>query len=141
MCSSLFLRWPSVCKPLYQVRDVPMISSAWCRMFMFSAMLYEQSSCGPNVREKSLHFRFISSPYRSCCLFKYKRFPRRYCLGAAGRAAMSTLPERECGDHCPEVLRHNYGLVRIALQVQSRCSLASGRGHNPSSFDTLRAGP
>ena len=24
-------------------------------MFMFSAMLYEQSSCGPSVREESLH--------------------------------------------------------------------------------------
>jgi len=56
VCSSLFLRWFSVCKPLYQARDVPMISSAWCRMFMFSAMLYEQSSCGPNVRETPLHF-------------------------------------------------------------------------------------
>lgn len=86
--------------------------------------------------------RFISSPYRSCRLFKYKRFPWRHCLGAAGRPAMSALPEWERCDHCPEILRHYYGLVRIALQVQSRRSFTpnAGRGHNPLSFVTLRAG-
>jgi len=65
---------------------------------------------------KATPFRFISSLCRSCYLFKRKWFPRRYCLGAAGRAVMSALPEWECCNHCSEILRHYYGLVRIVLQ-------------------------